>query len=49
MWATPKPEKKTKTRNASGVARSDIWCLARCLGALWAVGPKGKGDGAQSD
>ena len=47
MWATAKPEKKTK--NASGVARIDIWCLARCLGALWAAGPKGRGDGAQSN
>ena len=37
IWATAKPEKKTK--NASGVARSDILCLA----ALRVVGLKGTG------
>ena len=40
IWATTRPEKKTD--NASGAARSGIWYLTRCPGALWAVGPKGE-------
>jgi hypothetical protein len=41
IWATVKPKKKTK--NANGVARSDILCPA----ALQVGGLKGAGDGAQ--
>jgi hypothetical protein len=43
IWATAKPEKKTK--NASGAARHDILCPA----ALWVVGLKVTGDGARKE